>query len=145
MAKKRVTKATKRRLTVLGPIFIVIIIYFVFSLLYNVYTIYTLSMEKKNLEASYLSSQEQAEQLKIDIEKLNDPEYLADYAREKYLYTKQGEYIIKLDEMEETTTTIDSVSTNINKNYVILGLSFLMLLVFIYIFSKGRTKKKRKK
>lgn len=145
MAKKRVTKATKRRLTVLGPVFIVIIIYFVFSLLYNVYTIYTLSMEKKNLEASYLSSQEQAEQLKIDIEKLNDPEYLADYAREKYLYTKQGEYIIKLDEMEETTTTIDSVSTNINKNYVILGLSFLMLLVFIYIFSKGRTKKKRKK
>ena len=145
MAKRRVSKATKRRLTVLGPIFVVIIVYFIFSLLYNVYTIYKLSVEKKELEASYLSLQEEAEQLKIDIEKLNDPSYLADYAREKYLYSKEGEYILKLDEMDETSTTIDSISTTINKNYIILGLSFLMFLVFIYILRKGKTKKKSKK
>ena len=32
-------------------------------------------------------------ELNIDIEKLNDPEYLAKYIKEKYMYSKDGEII----------------------------------------------------
>ena len=35
--------------------------------------------------------------LSDDVEKLKNPEYAARYAREKYLYSKNGEKIIKID------------------------------------------------
>ena len=35
------------------------------------------------------------------------------------------------------------IDSEINKNYIILGLSLLMVLVFIYILSKGRKKKRK--
>ena len=34
----------------------------------------------------------------IKINKLQDPEYMARYAREKYLYSKKDEIIIKIEE-----------------------------------------------
>ena len=34
--------------------------------------------------------------LKSEVVKLQDPEYVARYAREKYLYTKDGETILKI-------------------------------------------------
>jgi len=145
MAKRRITKASKRRLSFFGTISVVIIIYFIFSLVYNIYIIYDLTMEKRHLENSYIQLQEEAEQLKIDIEKLTDEKYLADYAREHYLYSKEGEYIIQMEELEETSNSIEALSLNINKNYIIIGLSTLMLLIFIYILLKGRTKNAKKK
>ena len=86
MAKRRITKASKRRLTIFGTISVVAIIYFSISLIYSFYSIYNLSQQKKELEEKYIVLQEEAEKLKIDIEKLNDEKYLADYARENYLY-----------------------------------------------------------
>lgn len=145
MATRRITRASKRRLSFFGSISIIAIIYFIFSFLYNIYTLYNLTIEKKELENSYVVLQEKAEQLKIEIEKLNDEKYLADYARENYLYSKEGEYIIQLGEIEETSTTIDTISMNINKNYIIIALSILMILIFIYILSKDKTNKKKKK
>ena len=40
--------------------------------------------------------QKEEEELKADVERLQDPDYVARYAREKYLYSKDGEFIIKL-------------------------------------------------
>ena len=34
--------------------------------------------------------------LETDVKKLQDPDYVAKYAREKYLYSKDGELIIKI-------------------------------------------------
>ena len=68
MAKRRISKASKRRLTFFGTISLVAILYFCFSLIYNVYTIYDLSKEKKSLENLFIQLQEEAESLKIDIE-----------------------------------------------------------------------------
>ena len=142
MSKRRVPKVSKRSLSCFGPICLIIIVYFSFSLLYNIYTIYELTVEKKQLEEKYVKLQEEAEQLKIDIEKLNDPEYLANYARENYLYSKSGEYIIQMgDEYSQTTEKIDTINTTINKNYLIIGLCVLVFLIFIYILSKGKKKK----
>ena len=34
--------------------------------------------------------------LKVDVEKLQDSDYIARYAREKYLYSKDGEFILNI-------------------------------------------------
>lgn len=141
MAKRRISKASKRRLTFFGTISLVAIVYFLFSLIYNIYTIYDLSMEKRNLESLYVKLQEESENLKIDIEKLNDKDYLANYAREHYLYSKDGEYILQIDDIEEIE---DNISGEITKNYIILGLSIFMLFIFIYIITKSKKRKKKK-
>ena len=138
MAKRRITKASKRRLTVFGTLSLFAIFYFIFSLLYNSYMIYSLVQEKDKLEKKYIKLQEKAENLKVDIEKLNDPDYLANYARENYLYSKQGEYVLQLkEETEETEEQINIISNNIKKNYLIVGLSVFMALVFAIIIRKG--------
>ena len=141
MTRRRISKASKRRLTFFGTISLVSIIYFIFLFVYNAYTIYDLSIEKKKLENLYVKLQDESETLKIDIEKFNDSEYLANYAREHYLYSKNGEYIIQLDS-SDIEAVEDNISNEINKNYIIVGLSIFMLFVFIYIFSKSKKRKK---
>ena len=144
MAKRRISKASKRRLSLFGPLCIFFIIYFCVSLVYNIYSIYNLTLEKSNLKKEYLLLQEKSDELKKDIDKLNDPKYLADYAREQYLYSKNGEYIIQIDK-DGLNDSIESIDSNINKNYVIISLTVVMLLVFIYIFAKSKKVKKKRK
>ena len=90
MPRRRISRASKRRLTIFGTISLVAIVYFCFNLIYSSYTIYNLSKEKKQMEKLYVDLQEEAESLKIEIEKLNDDSYLANYAREHFLYSKWG-------------------------------------------------------
>lgn len=142
MTKGKISKQTKSRLMIFGPISFVFIIVFVVSLLYNIATIYNLTLEKKHLEKKYLELQEKAEQLKIDIEKFNDEQYLANYVREHYSYSKEGEYIIKIiDDVNETNETLDDITIEINKNYILMALSTLFILMVIFIII--RTKNKR--
>lgn len=143
MSKRRISKASKNRLVVFGTISLIAIVSFAFSLLYNMYTIYDLSREKQQLENVYTELQEKSEQLKIDIEKLNEPEYLANYARENYLYTKYGEYKLQInDDINETIETIDKISLELNKNYIILGISAFILLVIVFIRACSRKSKR---
>lgn len=145
MAVRRISKASKRRLSIFGTLSLIAIIYFIFNLFYSTYNIYSLTMEKKNLENNYVKLQEEAENLKIDIEKLNDEEYLANYARENYLYSKDGEYILQLGEdITETSNTLDIINIKINRNYMLIGLCILILLMFIYIISKSTKKNKKR-
>ena len=97
-----------------------------------------------HLEKKYVTLQEQAEDLKIDIEKLNDPDYLANYARENYLYSKDGEYVLQLkEETEDIEEKIDIISDNIKKNYVIVGLIIFLIIIFILIIRKGNKRSKK--
>ena len=144
MTKRTITKASKRRLSIFGTISVIAIVYFVVSLISSTYSIYTLTKEKKELENLYIELVEQAEDLKLDIEKLNDPDYLADYARENYLYSKDGEYILQIEEIIETKEEIDTISTSINKEYILLGLGFLVILMFVYILIKSKKRSKKK-
>ena len=57
--------------------------------------------EKRELEDLILTLKEKEEELKVDVEKLQDPEYVARYAREKYMYSKDGEIILRLPEDDE--------------------------------------------
>lgn len=140
MPRRRISRASKRRLTIFGTISLVAIVYFGFNLIYSVYTVYDLSMEKKRMEKLYVDLQEEAESLKIEIEKLNDDGYLANYAREHFLYSKDGEYILQIDDIEKIE---DDITFEINKTYVIIGLCLLMFFIFVYILSKGTRKKSK--
>ena len=39
---------------------------------------------------------EKEQELSIDVEKMQDPEYVGRYLREKYFYSKNDEYIIRI-------------------------------------------------
>ena len=54
--------------------------------------------EIKELTVSYKNKLSEEEELKSEINKLQDPEYVARYAREKYLYSKDNEIILKIEE-----------------------------------------------
>ena len=47
------------------------------------------------LESSYEKLLDTEEALKAEVEKLQDPEYVERYAKEKFLYTKDDEMIIR--------------------------------------------------
>lgn len=140
----KITKASKRRLSLFGTISVIAVFYFLFSLVYNSYSIYSLTKEKNRLNDLYIELQEKAEELKLDIEKLKDPDYLADYARETYLYTKPDEYVLQIEEIIETNEKIDKLTNKIDKNYIIFGLIFLIILIFVYILKKSSKKNVKK-
>lgn len=54
--------------------------------------------EKTRLEKEMIDLREKEEKLKVDANKLQNPDYIARYAREKYLYSKEGEYILQIPE-----------------------------------------------
>lgn len=91
------TKGDKRRLTVLLCIFVPLLAVFVSNMFSYWSSIFSNIKEKKELESSYMTKLEEEELLKSEIQKLQDDEYVARYAREKYLYSKNGELIIKID------------------------------------------------
>ena len=50
------------------------------------------------LEHELTSLKEKEEELKVDADKLQNPDYIARYAREKYRYSKEGEYVLQIPE-----------------------------------------------
>ena len=77
--------------------------------------------------------------LNVQIEQLNDPEYLASYARENYSYSKDGEYIIKLKDKDKK---IKKVESDIKVNYVIIGLGIFVVVIFTSVILRGGKKNK---
>ena len=69
------------------------VIYSVGSIFYEV-SLKTLENEKLAIELEELKEKQEA--LKVEVNKLRDPEYIARYAREKYLYSKENEYIFRI-------------------------------------------------
>lgn len=95
MAKVNKKRRIKRFLT-LGVLSLVIIVMISFTLGKYWVDIYSKYQEKKNLEITLKELQEKEEILKADATRLQDPDYIARYAREKYLYSKDGEIILQL-------------------------------------------------
>lgn len=56
---------------------------------------------KQELTEKYNQLLENEETLEGTVVKLQDPEYVAKYAREKYLFSKEGEFIIDMRSSEE--------------------------------------------
>ena len=93
---KKVNKGAKRRLFCLFTIFVLLITYVIYSTFTYWKDILSNVKEEKELQKKYAELLEDKEILEDDVVKLQDPEYVAKYAREKYLYSKDGELIIKI-------------------------------------------------
>ncbi len=134
--KKRVTKASKKRLAVFGTLSVFIIGYFIFMVAIYIYNIGSLTIKKENLNNNLTELKRKEKILTNEIEKLQDPAYIAKYAREHYAYSKDGEYIIKIND-EKKEKEEEKFSININFKYVAYG-SILLLLLIIFIIKKKK-------
>ena len=140
MAKK-VPKKAKRRLIILGPIAFFLIGYCLFTLVTTTINLYKLHIEEKELNEKLTNLKADAKSLKTEINKLQDKEYIARYARENYLYTKNGEYVIKIDDDGEKIT---KVKANYNEDYLIYACLIFIFFIFLFIIKRHfRNKKKR--
>ncbi len=88
----------ERRRIVLTSIFCFFIISLsIISSVGNVFKIREKNKEKNQLVNQLEVLKDEEKTLSDDVEKLKNPEYAARYAREKYLYSKTGEKILKID------------------------------------------------
>ncbi len=144
MAKKKMTKSAKRRLTILMPIVILAVGYFGFTIVMTTVQLYQLHIEETTLKSKLNDLKGDSKELKTQITKLQDKEYVARYAREQYLYTKDGEYVIKTNDKKENSK--DNNNFEINPDYIMYGSIAVGILVILYVIIKSaRNRKKSKK
>lgn len=94
--KKKYSVKTKSRMLVIFMFFSIIIFTLSYTLLCNFREIGGLVSEINDLEKEYLLLLDEEAAIEADIKRLEDPEYIARYAREKYLYSKDGEIILRI-------------------------------------------------
>lgn len=95
---KKMSTKTKFRVTFLGISLIIASVFCVSSVFSYISQVIKTRSEIDDLKLTYNEKLEEEENLKDEINKLQDPEYMAKYAREKYLYSKSGEIIIKIED-----------------------------------------------
>lgn len=95
MTKKK-KKNVRVRLLLFFLVFGSIIGSLSYSFFSNVSKIIKIKNEKVALKEKLVDLKDEEDKLNSDIKKLKDPEYVARYAREKYMYSKDGELIIRL-------------------------------------------------
>lgn len=138
MNKKKISKGVKHRLSILFPLFMFIFIGCLWTIGTYAYNIYSLNKEERLLKEELENLIDKEEELSDEIIKLKDPDYIAKYARENYFYTKNGEYVIKINEIEKEKES--AIKENTNKAYYVISVSLLLLVILIFILSKKRKK-----
>ncbi len=93
--KRNFTKA-KKRFLVLSIIFLAVVSFSVASIFNDWIEILSNKKELNRLEVYYSELLEEEESLTSEVTKLHDSDYIARYAREKYMYSLPGEFIIKI-------------------------------------------------
>lgn len=137
MKKRRVKKSVVK--LVLRIVSISIIIYFCITAVSYVVKIKSLSDKEKSLNDELVSLKKNEEKLKTDILKLNDKEYIARYAREHYLYTKDGEYTLKIDENDDTKKDVEKKP---DYKYIYIASTCAgVILLSVFVLHKKRRKK----
>ena len=137
---KRVSKKSKRRLMIFGVLSILAIGYFFVTLFSYTYNYISLRNEEKKLRDELVSLQDEKANLKIEIEKLNDPEYVARYAKENFLYSADGEYVIKIETEEQ-----EKITDTVNNNYVYITIISLIAVLILFLISRRKKKKSTSK
>ena len=97
---KKNNKKAKKRIFLSFIFFGAIIGSLSYSFFTNVGKIIEIKNEKQALNVKLSDLKDEEEALNSDNKKLNDPDYVARYAREKYLYSKNGELIIRIPDDE---------------------------------------------
>lgn len=98
----KANKNAKKRIVFLLFAVVIFIVILISSVFGDLTQIYQNKTQTKQLTEKYHNLLEEEASLNSEVVKLQDPEYMARYAREKYLYTKDGEIILTiLDDDEE--------------------------------------------
>lgn len=93
---KKVSKKEKNRIFLCFLICLSLFIY-TGSLTFNYWKRISSNQKAyKELTNAYSKLLEEEENYKAEMAKLDNPEYVAKYAREKYLYSKEGEKILRI-------------------------------------------------
>lgn len=96
MTKVKKVNKRKRRTFILAILSLVVIFVVTFSIGRYWVEIFDKYQEKKELDKQLTILKEKEEELQVDAKKLQNPDYVARYAREKYSYSKDGEYILQI-------------------------------------------------
>ncbi len=137
--KRSMKKKAKRRLMVFGTLSCFMIAYCIFSSTVAVVRMMQLSNEQKGLQAELKMLKKDETDLNVEIQKLKDPDYLARYARENYLYSKDGEYIIKMNDLENKKKQDQEIHLEDYKVVFIGGGIFVFLLI-LWLIKKVKEK-----
>lgn len=89
-------KHIKKKLVLVTLVFLIIGVILLKSIIQTSIQIYDKRKEKKEFTLMLEELKEKEEELNSTVTKLQDPDYVARYAREKYLYSKDGEIIIRI-------------------------------------------------
>jgi len=96
--KKKYSAKTKGRMLIIFLFFSVIIFTLSYTLVVNMFDIKDLNFEMVTLDKEHSLLLEEEERIEADIKRLKDPEYVARYVREKYLYSRDGELILRFED-----------------------------------------------
>lgn len=95
--KKGKNKKAKRRLVVISLTIIGLLGVLWWTVYPNFVKIVDSKKEKENLTKEYEDLLDTESQLKSEVTKMQNPDYVARYAKEKYLYSDEDEIIIRID------------------------------------------------
>ena len=102
MKDRKITKKVKRRLTFLSCTILLLVGVIITNVFNDLCQIIKNKNEMILLDNKYEELLHEEESLQSEITKLQDSDYVARYAREKYLYSLPDEVIIKLPESNES-------------------------------------------
>lgn len=93
---KKVSSKAKRRFCFLSICFVIVLTLFVGSIFQDWLKIMHNKQEIATMNQYYVDLLAEEESLTSEVTKLHDSDYIARYAREKYMYSLPGEIIIKM-------------------------------------------------
>jgi len=96
--KKRIKEKFRARMLLFVPICLSLVCLLVITIGKYWVDIASKYRENERLQEKLTSLQEKEEKLAVDVVKLQDPEYIARYAREKFFYSMEGEITLNLPE-----------------------------------------------
>ena len=94
---KKEKKKTKKSNIFITLFIIVLLIIALIAVVYNDFSqVLNNKKEMQQLENKYVELKDEEESLNVEVAKLEDPDYIARYAREKYMFSKNGEVILRI-------------------------------------------------
>ena len=98
MAKKNSKVLARRRMVFLGLGCIAVIVVMTFSISKIWVEIIDRYRQEKELDEELIVLKEKEEELRVKVDKYQNLDYIAKYAREKYFYSKDGEFNLQIPE-----------------------------------------------
>jgi len=145
LAIKSVKKA-KRRIFVYYLGVFALLFALVLTVPNYLYQIYTKNRELQMYQKELVSLQNKEDELKTEVLQLQDPEYIAMIARQKYLFSKDGEWIIKIDKLSTVSHEVEESSDMLYYFQIGLLVFVIVFCVFLlFLFGKYRKKKNKQK